>query len=72
MTRLAVRQADITRAIRSAEAAGWPRGSFKVVVAAGAITLLPIDAAADEGEDLGRRIEETLGGDARAARLRPV
>ncbi len=59
--RAPVRSADITRAIKSAENAGWARGSFKVVISrAGEITLLPIDAAIDEAADIGRRIEEAM------------
>jgi hypothetical protein len=59
--RAPVRQAEITRAIRAAEAAGWARGSFKVIVGAdGAVTLLPIDAAADEAADLERRMDEAF------------
>jgi capsular polysaccharide biosynthesis protein len=60
-TRAAVRQAAITRVIRAAEAAGWARGSFKVVVSAdGQVTLLPVEAAADEAADLERRMNEAF------------
>jgi hypothetical protein len=54
------RQADVTRAIKSAENAGWPRGSFQVVITEGKIVLLPIDAAADEAADLERRMAEAF------------
>jgi hypothetical protein len=72
MTRPApIRQADITRAIKGAENAGWPARSFKVVVEGHAITLLPIAGAASEADDLARRIEGAFGDDQRAAPLRP-
>ena len=58
--RAAVRQAEITRAIKAMEAAGYARGSFKVVIEGGAITLLPVDADRDEAADIGRRIEEAM------------
>jgi hypothetical protein len=70
MTRALVRAADITRAVKALENAGWPRGSFKVIVEGSAITLLPIDAAADEDAELARRMEEVFGGDERATPLR--
>ncbi len=54
----AFRQVDVTRAIKAAEAAGWPRGSFKVMIeTSGAITILPINTADDEATDIGRRID---------------
>jgi hypothetical protein len=71
MARVPFKQADLTRAIRSAEAAGWTRGSYKVVVDKGAISLLPIDAGADEGADLERRMAEMITGDDGAPALRP-
>ena len=59
--RATVRQADITRAIKAAENAGWARGSFRVRVGPdGAIELLPIDAEADEAADIARRIEGAM------------
>ena len=69
--RAQVKQADITRAIKAVENAGWPRGSFKVVVEGAAITVLPIDAEVDDAAALGRRIEEACWSDGRAATLRP-
>ncbi|HEV2365197.1 MAG TPA: hypothetical protein VGS12_13480 [Caulobacteraceae bacterium] len=76
MSRGAFRQADLARAIRAAEAAGWPRGSFKVLVRDGVIEVLPIGAAEDEGVALGRRIDALArgsgGGDGhRAPAVRP-
>lgn len=38
-------QADVTRAIRGALAAGWRQGSFNVEVGDGFIRLLPIQSA---------------------------
>jgi hypothetical protein len=57
MTRSAVRASDVTRLIRSAEKAGWQRGSYKVVVEGARVTLLPIGGIADEAEDIAQRIE---------------
>ncbi len=61
MNRSPIRQADITRAIKAAENAGWARGSFRVrVLRDGAIELLPIDGEADEAADIARRIEGAM------------
>lgn len=70
MTRAAVRQADITRAVKAAENAGWARGSFKVVVEGAAITLLPVGGDQSEAEDIGRRIEGAFRDDQGARGLR--
>jgi hypothetical protein len=69
MTRAAVRQADIVRAVKAMEAAGWARGSFKVVIEGARIEVLPLDADRDEAADIGRRIEDALGDDDRAPAL---
>ena len=59
--RAAVKQADITRAIRAMEAAGYARGSFRVTVEpGGAIVLTPIDTDTDEAADLERRMQEAF------------
>ena len=59
--RARVRQADITRAIKAYEAAGYARGSFRVTVEpSGAIVLTPIDADQDEAADLERRMREAF------------
>ena len=61
MTRPApVRQADITRALKAMEAAGYAKGSFKVIIDGARLELLPIDAAADEAGDIERRMEEAF------------
>ena len=71
MTRATFKQADVTKIAKGLQNAGWPVGSFKVVIEGGVITALPIDAAADDGAALGRRIEDAYGSDRRAAPLRP-
>ena len=58
--RAAIRQADITRAVKAMEAAGYARGSFKIVIEGARLELLPIDADRDEAADIGRRIEEAM------------
>lgn len=63
MTRSPFRQVDVARLIRSAEAAGWPRGSYKVVVERERLSLVPIDAVGDEADDIARRIESMEGQD---------
>ena len=67
--RAAVRQADVTRVAKGMENAGWARGSFKIVVEGGAITVLPIEAQ-DDAADLERRMEEAFTDDHRAPALR--
>jgi hypothetical protein len=61
MSRVPVRQIDITRAIRGAEAAGWPRGSFKVTIEGGAVTITPVNMEDDEDEDIARRMIAAFG-----------
>lgn len=58
--RAAIRQADITRAVKAMEAAGYARGSFKIVIEGARLELLPIDGDRDEAADIGRRIEEAM------------
>lgn len=67
--RAAVRQADVTRVAKGMENAGWARGSFKIVVEGGAITVLPIEALEDAA-DLERRMEEAFANDRRAPAVR--
>jgi hypothetical protein len=48
-------QTDVTRAIRGAQAAGWPEGSFLVEVGDGIIRLLPVAARAPVASEAGAR-----------------
>ena len=61
--RAAFRQADVTRLVRGALAAGLPVGSFKVAVENGAPVLLPLAAnePLDDAADAARRIREAFG-----------
>lgn len=63
MARVAFKQAEVTRMIKGAIAAGLPPGSFKVVHKDGELSLLPTDAAdpLDEAADLERRMKDAFG-----------
>ena len=56
-----IRQIDLVRLIRGAEAAGWPRGSFRVVVEGARVTLEPVDPSFDEAAEIARRINSMEG-----------
>ena len=56
-----VRQAEITRAVKAMEAAGYARGSFRVTIErGGAIVLTPIGGDQDEAADVERRMQEAF------------
>ena len=61
--RATFRQADVTRAIRGARAAGLPDGSFKIEIVDGRITLLPIAAnePLNAADDVERRMKDAFG-----------
>lgn len=56
-------QADYTRAIKGAVAAGWPVGSFKIVVEGDRMEVLPIAAnsSSDPYAESAKRIREAFG-----------
>lgn len=61
--RAAFKQADATRLAKGLQRAGWPVGSFKVVVEEGRIVALPITAnePSDAAADAERRMREAFG-----------
>lgn len=60
--RAVVSQADYTRAVRGVLKAGWPVGSFKVVVENGRLEVLPLAAnePSDPAAEAARRIREAF------------
>ncbi len=63
MTRVAFRQADVTRLIKGAIAAGLSPADFKVVHKDGELALLPASPSdvRSEADDLERRMKDAFG-----------
>lgn len=63
MSRVAFKQADVTRMIKGAIAAGLSPASFKIVHRDGELSLLPAGATdvPSEEDDLERRMRDAFG-----------
>lgn len=64
MSKVAFKQADVARFVRGAIAGGWPVDKCELSVKDGALSILPIGAAAaSDADDCERRMREAFGED---------